>query len=103
MANQVKIKNPNALVFIYNYKDRLGDSQISTDPFEPQNTKTNQTEYALKATKKNEKAVFDWGPRGPPRARPFYRLQLKRGLFSYYSFIVYQIYVMLHHVFINIY
>lgn len=31
--NNIYIKNPNALVFIYNYQDRLGDSKSNIDPF----------------------------------------------------------------------
>lgn len=33
MTNRIRVKNPNALVFIYNYTDRLGDKNISGDPF----------------------------------------------------------------------
>lgn len=35
-TNRVKVNNPNSLVFIYNYRDRLGDFKLSNvnDPFE---------------------------------------------------------------------
>lgn len=32
MANKLSIKKPNALVFIYNYKDRTGDTYLESDP-----------------------------------------------------------------------
>jgi len=34
MANKVKVKNPHGIVVIYNYRERFGDSYVSSDPFE---------------------------------------------------------------------
>lgn len=32
MANKVKVKNPHGAVFIYNYRERFGDSYLADDP-----------------------------------------------------------------------
>lgn len=52
--NKVKIKNPNALVFIYNYQDRLGDVKLNEDPFSVEQIILNSTSLKSVTTQKSK-------------------------------------------------
>lgn len=55
MANKIRVKNPNALVFIYNYADRLGDFKLDADPFEIDQIILNSTSLKSVSTQKSKK------------------------------------------------
>jgi hypothetical protein len=52
--NNTYIKNPNALVFIYNYRDRLGDFKLKSDPFELDQIILNSTSLKAVTTQKSK-------------------------------------------------
>ena len=49
-----KINNPNAIVIIYNYKDRLGDFKLSNDPYAIEQTILNSLSLKSVSTQKSK-------------------------------------------------